>query len=120
MLTNGKKYPGMTAPENINDIVQIQPDEVLAVFACKMKQERLKQGISRERLAEITGVSKDTIRRYENATISCAHFDTVIFIAMALGISLDDLFLRKEGETTQKSAKEALAILMNYFENNEQ
>ena len=43
MLTNGKKYPGMTAPENINDIVQIQPDEVLAVFTCKMKQERLKQ-----------------------------------------------------------------------------
>ena len=105
MLTNGEKYPGMTAPENINDIVQIQPDEVLAVFACKMKQERLKQGISRERLAEITGVSKDTIRRYENATISCTHFDAVIFIAMALGISLDDLFLRKEGETTQKSAK---------------
>ena len=120
MLNNGKKYPGMTAPENINDIVQIQPDEVLAVLARKMKQERLKQDISRERLAEIAGVSKDTIRRYENASISYAHFDTVIFIAMALGISLDDLFLRKEGETAQKSAKEALAILMNYYEKNEQ
>ena len=118
MLNYGKHNPAMTAPENINEIVQIQPHEILAVFAAQMKQERQKQGISQERLAELTGVSKDTIRRYENATISCARLDTVVFIAMALGMSLDNLFFNKK-EPSTKSAKEALTILMNYFENNE-
>lgn len=117
MLDNGKHNPGMTAPENIDDIVRIQPQEILEVFAAKMKQERQKQGISQERLARLTGVSKDTIRRYENAAISCAGFDTVIFIAMALGMSLDSLFLNKK-DASAKTVKEALAVLTEYIETN--
>lgn len=109
----------MTAIDPVRDIVQIQPYEILEIFAEEMKKERKKQRISQERLAEITGVSKDTIRRYENASISCARFDTVVFIAMALGISMDSLFLNGGGNKSGiASAKEALDVLMNYFEEN--
>lgn len=121
MLNNGKNNPGMTAPENNNDIVQIKPRDMLALFAETMKQERIKRNLSQERLADLANVSKDTVRRYENGTVNSARLDVAFCIASVLDISLDDIMLRMTGKGNNKSmAKQALTILMNYVENNEQ
>ena len=43
------------------------------------------------KLAELSGVSVDTIKRYEAGTAYGARLDTAYYIAGALGISLDSL-----------------------------
>ena len=57
----------------------------------KIKQVRKKQGISQEKLAEMTNMNLKTIIRVENAQCSPS-IDTIIKIANVLNIKVTDLF----------------------------
>ena len=51
---------------------------------------RKAQGISQERLAEMSGVSRVTIARFETGRCS-PNLQTLELLAAALGVSIDDI-----------------------------
>ena len=64
----------------------------------KIKQVRKKQGISQEKLAEMTNMNLKTIIRVENAQCSPS-IDTIIKIANVLNIKVTDLFETQDYKT---------------------
>lgn len=58
----------------------------------KIKEEREKQNMTQERLAELSGVSRGTISALENGTSRATTTKTLANIAKALGTSIEDLF----------------------------
>ena len=60
----------------------------LKTIVTEMKSERKKQKISQKRLAALTGISTQTISRFEQAEENI-QFSTVIQLAGALGLHLE-------------------------------
>ena len=63
-----------------------------AIHRClsmQVREAREKCGLTQEELAEIVGVSPDTIKRYESGKAKGMRLDTALCIARALGLSLD-------------------------------
>ena len=67
------------------------------IFADKLIELRKKNGWSQEELAEMVGVSGQTISAYER-NIQTPSLDIAVGIADALGVSLDWLTGREEAE----------------------
>ena len=54
----------------------------------KIKELRESKGISQYRLAELTGINRSTINRYENGSIQKISFDNLLKICEALEIDI--------------------------------
>ena len=57
----------------------------------KIKELREDKGISQYRLAELTGINRSTINRYENGSIQKISCDNLIKICEALDIDIKEL-----------------------------
>ncbi len=71
------------------------PDEILSIVIEQLKEIRLAQGLSHERLAEKAGVTRPAISYLENrkripSILLC------LKIASALGVSLGELIIKAE------------------------
>ncbi len=65
------------------------------MIARKIKELRKKSGWSQQKLAEEAGVSYNTITKIEQGAATMPTIQTMIKIADAFGISLDELVGRK-------------------------
>lgn len=75
---------------------QKTPPEIARNLAEKIKQRRKKKKISQEKLAEKSGVSLGSIKRFETKyEISLVSFIKIL-VALDLDSELDDLFTKKE------------------------
>ena len=57
----------------------------------KIKELRESKGISQYRLAELTGINRSTINRYENGSIQKISFDNLLKIWEALEIDIKEI-----------------------------
>ena len=57
----------------------------------KIKEIREEKGISQYRLAQLTGINRSTINRYENGLIQKASFDNLLKICEALEVDIKDI-----------------------------
>ena len=57
----------------------------------KIKELRESKGMSQYRLAEITGINRSTINRYENGSIQKISFDNLLKICEALEIDIKEI-----------------------------
>ena len=57
----------------------------------KIKELRESKGMSQYRLAEITGINRSTINRYENGSIQKISFDNLMKICEALEIDIKEI-----------------------------
>ena len=57
----------------------------------KIKELRESKGISQYRLAELTGINRSTINRYENRSIQKISFDNLMKICEALEIDIKEI-----------------------------
>ena len=57
----------------------------------KIKKLRESKGISQYRLAELTGINRSTINRYENGSIQKISFDNLLKICKALEIDIKEI-----------------------------
>lgn len=89
-LKNGKSSPRLTAPKT-KEQTPPSPDYIQGVFGWNMKKMRLEQGLTQEKLAEKTGTSVDTVKRYESGDYDGIRLDMACYIADALGIPLQVL-----------------------------
>lgn len=58
-------------------------------FADRLRDLREARGVSRQQLADVSGISRGAIRNYEQA-LREPTFDTVCKMADALGVSLEE------------------------------
>ena len=58
----------------------------------KIRAARVAKGMSQEKLAEISGISRSTIIGLENGKITNTKTDTLRSIAKALGLTIDEIF----------------------------
>jgi len=64
---------------------------VLDVFSRRMKEERIKKGLTQQELADLTITSLDTIKRYESGKSKGLRLEVAYEIARVLNVSLDSL-----------------------------
>jgi transcriptional regulator with XRE-family HTH domain len=57
----------------------------------KIKELRESKGMSQYRLAEITGINRSTINRYENGSIQKISFDNLLKICEALEVNIKEI-----------------------------
>lgn len=57
----------------------------------KIKELRESKGISQYRLAELTGINRSTINRYENGSIQKIRFDNLLKICEALETDIKNI-----------------------------
>ena len=57
----------------------------------KIKELRENKGISQYRLAELTGINRSTINRYENGSIQKISFDNLLKICEALETDIKNI-----------------------------
>ena len=77
-------------------IKKAKSDDISGIFGKRVKQERTRQGISQESLAEIAGVSLDIIKRVESGM--GAKIEAAYYIAVALNVPLQALFPIQEAD----------------------
>jgi transcriptional regulator with XRE-family HTH domain len=69
----------------------------------KLKILRIKKGMSIKALAQASGVSEPTIGRIENEN-AFPHATTLLKLAKALGVSMDELIVETEEDRLLKKA----------------
>ncbi|HPN38449.1 MAG TPA: helix-turn-helix transcriptional regulator [Melioribacteraceae bacterium] len=69
----------------------MKKNEILINFGKKIKSERLKQGVSQEKLAELSGLHRTYIGMIERAEKNITLLN-IEKIALALGIEIRELF----------------------------
>jgi transcriptional regulator with XRE-family HTH domain len=57
----------------------------------KIKEIREEKGISQYRLAQLTGINRSTIKRYEENSIKKISLDNLIKICNALGVDIKEM-----------------------------
>ena len=57
----------------------------------KIKEIREEKGISQYRLAQLTGINRSTINRYENGLIQKVSFDNLLKICEALEVDIKNI-----------------------------
>lgn len=75
----------------------------------KIKERRMQLGITAERLAEATGLSKSTIGRYEKSSIRKIPYINLLHIAYALNTTVKQLSA-EENEPTDENGELAEMI----------
>jgi transcriptional regulator with XRE-family HTH domain len=57
----------------------------------KIKEIREEKGISQYRLAQLTGINRSTIKRYEEGSIKKISLDNLMKICNALGVDIKEM-----------------------------
>ena len=89
MPSNGNNNTRSKAP-NYNKTANTN-GTVREVFARRMKEERIKKGLTQQELADLTITSLDTIKRYESGKSKGLRLEVAYEIARVLSVSLDSL-----------------------------
>ena len=89
----------MTAPKQKSRIVP-RADDVSGVFANRVMNERKRQGLSREKLAECAELSIDVIKRIENGM--GAKLEDAFHIAEAFHVPLQALLPMQDEDRTSR------------------
>lgn len=110
MLKNGADRSRLTAPKQEN-IVPPPPGDIPGVVGWNIRRIRLGQGLTQEELAERTGTSSDTIKRYESGTYEGMQLVMVCHIAEALGSSLHSLLPPPQNRSPEQLLEEAEALI---------
>lgn len=97
------------------ELIELSPEDYSADKICqekvkccmdhireKFKSARIEKGWSRETLAYKTGMSTRTIREFEDGTIENPTFLSFERLRLALGLSLDELFLMSTEQLAQR------------------
>lgn len=87
MLNNRNNNSGQTTSNNQKRTIT---EKICREFGNKLRFERDNQKLSQEQLADMAGVSVDSIRRYENH-VTNARLDIAYLLARALNVPLDSL-----------------------------
>ena len=72
-------------------IISIMKFKEIEKMGEKIKELRESKGMSQYRLAEITGINRSTINRYENGSIQKISFDNLMKICEALEIDIKEI-----------------------------
>lgn len=75
------------------------PCDIQGIFGRNLRNERYKNGISQEELAEMAGCSVDTVKRYERGCTGMK-LDIAWHLAAALNIPLGSLLPKHVPETS--------------------
>ena len=88
------------------------------MFARRMKEERKKQGLKQEDLADLANVSMDTIKRYESSSKGM-RLDVAYDIACALNVPLQSMLpqSRSDVERTLHDLESALPYILEMVKN---
>lgn len=62
----------------------------------KIKEHRESRGMTQEQLSEVSGVSRGTIVALENGTVRATTTKTLLKIARALGVTVDQIFFEED------------------------
>lgn len=82
-----------------------------------LRQARLEAGLSTRDLERITGMATAAISQVENGLRRDPGFSTVLRLARAIGISLDEIVLGMEGRTVaQGSSGRKVAMALSQME----
>lgn len=109
-LENGKSKPRLTAPKK-KEQTPPSPHHIQGVFGWNMKQRRLERGLTQEQLAEKSGTSVDTIKRYESGNYDGVRLDMACYIADALGVPLQMLLPQQQERSPEQLLCEAEALI---------
>jgi len=89
-------------------------------FSRKIKELRLRKGMTLEQVADIVGVGKSTVRKWETGMIANMKRDKIALLAKALGTTPAYLMGWKEEETTSNSdgpkLTEAQRLMLDLFD----
>ena len=76
----------------------------MIMLATNIKKLRLKKGFSQERLARLSDISNNTLIKIEQGIAKEPTITTVIKIASALEVSIDELVgIKRKGKNAQNS-----------------
>ncbi len=116
MPNNGKVNARSTAP-NLTTTSNSSVS-VTEVFGRRMKEERKKQGLKQEDLADLANVSMDTIKRYESGSKGM-RLDVAYDIACALNVPLQSMLpqSRNDVERTLRDLESALPYILEMVKN---
>ena len=89
MLKNGDSKSCLTAPKENNNVYAIY--YILKDIGKKIRIKRFEMGLTQEDLEAKSGVSKDTIKRYEGGKIDGVRIDNLLLISRALNVSIHEL-----------------------------
>ena len=87
MSPRGNQNTRIVRTQNIE---QPSPCDIQGTFGWKLRNERYKQGISQEELAEMAGCSVDTVKRYEKG-IAGMKLEMAWYLAEALRVPFESL-----------------------------
>jgi len=93
--SNGKINTRSTAP-NLTT-TSSSSGSVIEAFARRMKEERNKQGLNQEDLADLAHVSMDTVKRYESGSKGM-RLDVAYDIACALNVPLQSMLPQSKND----------------------
>lgn len=89
-------------------------------FSRKIKELRLRKGMTLEQVADIVGVGKSTVRKWETGMIANMKRDKIALLAKALGTTPAYLMGWKEEETTstpdEPKLTEAQRTMLDLFD----
>lgn len=108
MLHDGKTNSRLTAPKQ-ETFQQLTSGERLEDLGRNIKDERCRQGLSREQLAEKANTSIDTIKRFENG--EGTRLDMAFNIADALQVPLQSLLPQQE-HTLEQILREIIVLAL--------
>ena len=113
MQSNGNNNTRSKAP-NYNKTANTN-GTVREVFSRRMKEERIKKGLTQQQLADITITSLDTIKRYESGKSKGLRLEVAYEIARVLNVSLDSL-LPPNGTDVEQELQRAEAAIFRIRE----
>lgn len=106
-LENGADRFRLTAPQE--EEIFAYSRRMLGLTGENIRKERLRQGLSREKLAELAHTSFDTIKRFENG--EGVRLDMAFQIAHALNVPIQVLF-PKEERTLEQILREIITLAL--------
>ena len=99
----------MNTANNSNNILSVldnftldNPDDIMMHVAENFRKRRVEKNITRQRIAELSGVPLSTVARFEQKGLIA--FDSLIKLAMALGYTseIKDLFSAPKFDTMEE------------------
>ncbi|MDE7421007.1 MAG: helix-turn-helix domain-containing protein, partial [Muribaculaceae bacterium] len=99
----------MNIADNSNNILSVldnftldNPDDIMMQVAENFRKRRVEKNITRQRIAELSGVPLSTVARFEQKGLIA--FESLIKLAMALGYTseIKDLFSAPKFDTMEE------------------
>ena len=95
------KFNGTNSSQLNEKRKQPLPCDIQGTFGWNLRNERNRQRVSQEKLAERAGCSVDTVKRYEKGIIGM-RLDMAWFLAEALQVPLESLLPKRDQEESNR------------------